>query len=95
MSMNGSKSKSPHEDRERASAFYKKVLKWHSHNGQGGKASRQAAIGLPVAMKTDKVREHIYKFIENALADGMPKEVLLAMVEELQRELKQTERCER
>lgn len=78
-----------HEQRKRrAWNFYKGVLKWLNKQGNQSKGSRQAAIGLSVAMKSEKGREHVRQFLLSALKDGTPPEVLLQLSDELEREMK-------
>lgn len=82
------KKKTVHEEhRERATAFYKKVIRWHRQCGLRHKTHRKAAIGLPDAVKAGAVIAHAREFVRCARRDGVPVEALIHFAHELRREL--------
>lgn len=56
---------------DRASTFYKLVLRWQKEkHGAHGRNSRLAAIGLPEAVRGNAAQAHVLRFIMEALRDG-------------------------
>lgn len=73
--------------RNRATEFYKLVLRWQRERGHG-RAARQAAIGLPAATAGNVVPAHVRRFIEAALADGTAWDDLAMLTAELERRMR-------